>query len=122
MADAIYEVIGGRRRINAAVDLFYERVLADESLRRFFQGADVKHLRAMQSMFLSMLLGGRTVYTGKDIRAAHAAPRATGMTDAHFDSFLNHFRSALQEVGVQGDPLEKLMTRLETTRNTVLDR
>jgi hemoglobin len=122
MADALYEIIGGRLRINSAVDLFYKRVLADPNLRHFFQNTDMNNLRALQSMFVSMLLGGRIVYTGKDIRAAHAAPRAMGMTDAHFDALLAHFRAALQEVGVGGAALEKVMKHLETTRNAVLDR
>jgi hemoglobin len=122
MADTIYNLIGGRMRINSAVDLFYKQVLADPSLGHFFKNTDMNHLRSLQSMFVSMLLGGRIVYTGKDIRKAHAAPRAMGMTDAHFDALLAHFRSALEEVGVQGEALEKVMAQLETTRSAVLGR
>jgi hemoglobin len=122
MADAIYEIIGGRLRIKSAVDLFYKRVLADPSLSHFFQNTDMDNLRSLQSMFVSMLLGGRIVYTGRDIRDAHAAPRAMGLNDTHFDALLGHFRSALEEVGVRGDSLEKVMARLETTRNAVLGR
>ncbi len=46
-----------------------------------------------------MLLGGRRVYTGKDIRAAHAPAREKGLNDSHFDVFLGHFRAALEETG-----------------------
>jgi hypothetical protein len=35
-------------------------------------------------MFISMLLGGRVVYTGKDIHAAHARAREEGLNDTHF--------------------------------------
>ena len=52
-------------------------------------------------MFVSMLMGGRAVYTGKEIGAAHAHARAEGLTDQHFDAFLNHFRAALDEVGLK---------------------
>ena len=52
-------------------------------------------------MFVSMLLGGKTVYTGKDIRAAHDQPRRMGMNESHFEMFLNHFRAALEEIGVE---------------------
>jgi truncated hemoglobin YjbI len=43
-------------------------------------------------MFISMLVGGRIVYTGKDIHAAHAHAREQGLNDRHFDRFLSHFR------------------------------
>ena len=122
MADTIYETIGGRLRIQAAVKLFYEKVFADPSVGHFFQGVDVQGLHARQSMFVSMLLGGKIVYTGKDIRAAHANSRMKGMTDAHFDILLKHFRDALVEIEILPDKIVKIMTLLEGTRDAVLGR
>jgi hypothetical protein len=52
-------------------------------------------LCARQSMFISMLLGGRIVYTGKDIHEAHVRAREQGLNDGHFDRSLAHFREAL---------------------------
>jgi len=72
-------------------------------------------------MFISMLLGGRVVYTGKDIQAAHAPAREQGLNDGHFDRFLRHFREALNEVGVEPDQLERVTKLLETRRNAVLN-
>jgi len=120
MIDDLYDTIGGRRTIWAATESFYRRVLQDESLRHFFEGVDVAHLHARQSMFISMLLGGRVVYTGKDIGAAHAGARGLGLNDAHFDKFLVHFRQALDEVGVLPGRAEKVMKLLESKRDTVL--
>jgi hemoglobin len=122
MADTLFETIGGRLKINAAVESFYKKVLADESLRPFFEGVGVDHLRARQSMFVSMLLGGKVVYTGKDIRAAHEQPRRMGMNESHFETFLNHFRAALEEVGVQYDRLDQIIKLLDQSRGAVLNR
>jgi hemoglobin len=122
MTDTLFDTVGGRLIINAAVDAFYKRVIADESLRPFFKKVGLDHLRARQSMFLSMLLGGKTVYTGKDLRAAHAQPQMMGMNESHFEAFLNHFRAALEEVGVQGDRLEQIIKLLEQSRGAVLNR
>ena len=91
MADSLYETIGGRLRIQAAVELFYQKVFADESLRPFFEEVGMDHLRERQSMFVSMLLGGRIVYTGADIHTAHQHARGMGMNGTHFDSFLSIF-------------------------------
>jgi len=122
MVDQLYDLIGGRQTVWAATDSFYRRVLADESVSHFFKGTDIAHLRARQSMFISMLLGGRVVYTGKDIAAAHAQSREQGLNDTHFDAFLKHFRAALEEVGVKADKAEKVMKLLEDKRAAVLNR
>ena len=122
MIDDLYDLIGGRQTIWAATESFYRRVSADESVSHFFESTDMAHLRAGQSMFISMLLGGRVVYTGKDISTAHAQARERGLNDTHFDVFLKHFRAALKEVGVKDDNTEKIVKLLEGRRSAVLNR
>jgi hemoglobin len=122
MIDNLFESVGGRRTISAAVDSFYRRVLADETVKHFFDATDMEHLRARQSMFVSMLVGGKIVYTGKDLTSAHARSRMDGLNDAQFDTLLKHFRDALNEAGVAGGNVEKIMALLEGTRSAVLNR
>ena len=121
MIEDLFDLIGGHSTIEAATELFYDKVLQDDNLRHFFQGVDMAHLRSRQAMFISMLLGGR-VYTGINIRDAHARSRDDGLNDAHFDVFLKHFRTALEEVGVKPENAEKVRKRLESKRGTVLDK
>ena len=120
MIDNLFELIGGRQTIKAATERFYERVLEDDSLRHFFTKTDMAHLRSRQVMFIAMLLGGG-VYTGKNIHDAHAVARDDGLNDGHFDSFLKHFRAALEEVGVRPENAEKIMEPLERKRRAVVD-
>jgi truncated hemoglobin YjbI len=122
MIDDLYDLIGGRQTIWAATESFYRRVQADSRICHFFENTEMAHLRARQSMFISMLLGGRIVYTGKDITTAHAGAREQGLNDTHYDLFLKHFQDALAEVGVKGEKAEKVMTLLESKRNVVLNR
>jgi hemoglobin len=122
MIDQLYELIGGKQTIWAAIEAFYRRVLADDTLSPFFKSTNMPHLRNRQSMFISMLLGGQIVYTGKDIAAAHARAREQGLNDGHFDNFLIHFREALHEVGVQADKVEKVVKLLEGKRSAVVNR
>jgi hemoglobin len=114
MIDDLYDLIGGRQTVWAATESFYRRVVADESVSHFFKSADMAHLRAGQSMFISMLLGGRV--------AAHAQSREQGLNDIHFDAFLKHFRAAPEEVGVKANKAEKVMKLLERKRGAVLNR
>jgi hemoglobin len=122
MIDDLYDLIGGKLTVWAAIESFYRRVLADESVSHFFKNTDMAHLLARQSMFISMLLGGRVVYTGKDITAVHAQAREQGLNDTHFDALLKHFRAALEEVGVKADKAEKVTKLLESKRGAVLNR
>jgi len=121
MTEDLLELIGGRSTIKVATDLFYSKLLEDDHLRHFFKRGDMAHLRSRQTMFISMLLGGR-VYTGKDIHEAHSWSRDHGLNDAHFDLFLKYFREALEQAGVKPDNAEKVIQRLESKRSTVLDR
>jgi hemoglobin len=120
MIEDLFELIGGPTTVAAATERFYDRVLQDDNLRHFFEGADMAHLRSRQAMFVSMLLSG-TVYTGKNIRDAHARSRDHGLNDTHFDLFLQHFRAALEEAGVKPENAEIIRKRLDSQRGTVLD-
>jgi hemoglobin len=119
--DDLYDLIGGSQTVRAATEAFYRRVFADDTLSPFFKTTDLAQLCSRQSMFISMLLGGRVVYTGKDIHAAHEHARELGLNDGHFDRFLNHFREALKEVGVEAQKVEKVANLLETRRTAVLN-
>src|SRR5437870_2956912 len=89
MVDALYDLIGGRQTVWAATDSFYRRVLADESVSHFFKTTDMGHLLARQSMFISMLLGGRVVYiyTRKDIYRRPCTAAGAGI-ERHLTSML----------------------------------
>jgi hemoglobin len=118
--DDLFDLIGGSQTVQAATEAFYRRVFGDDTLSPFFKTTDLAQLSSRQSMFISMLLGGRVVYTGKDIHAAHAQAREQGLNDGHFDRFLRHFREALHEVGVEAQKVENVANLLETRRNAVL--
>ena len=118
----MYEAIGGRTKLNEAVTKFYEKVLADPNLLGFFARSNMNGVHAKQMMFLTMLLTVNEGFGKPDIHAAHAGSRMEGLTDAHFDAFLGHFRNTLVEMGVQEEAVEGIMRQLEATRKKVLDR
>ncbi|HLX00115.1 MAG TPA: group 1 truncated hemoglobin [Candidatus Acidoferrales bacterium] len=120
MRPSLFVTIGGRETILAAVTAFYRRVLADPELGPFFKNADAANLAARQSMFLTMLLGGGHPDAAGIISSAHAPSRAIGLNDSHFNSFLNHLRDALAEVGVSPESVEEILALLERSRGPVL--
>lgn len=122
MIDQLYEKVGGSRTIKLLVDRFYERVLADPSLAPFFPDTDMKALRTKQMMFIAMLLGQPGPSGVRDLANAHAATRARGLNDGHFDAIVEHFRRALGDVGAEEQYSREIIARLERTRDAVLGR
>jgi len=58
-SESIYQRLGGKAAIAAALGEFYSRVLADRQLKGFFVGVDVKRLISQQQAFFTQALGGR---------------------------------------------------------------
>ncbi len=121
-APTLYEQLGGAAAIDAAVDIFYRRVLADHYVNRFFEGVDMEKQAAKQKAFLTMVFGGPHDYTGKDMREAHKHLVKNGLDGTHFDHILSHLRSTLAELGVGEDMIQQVIDIAESTRDDVLNR
>ncbi|MBL8606216.1 MAG: group 1 truncated hemoglobin, partial [Myxococcales bacterium] len=97
---SVYDRIGGAAAVDAAVDIFYRKVLGDPRISRFFDGVDMDAQAAKQKAFFTMALGGPNTYTGKDMRAAHAHLVKDGLNDGHFDAVVEHVGATLTELKV----------------------
>ncbi len=101
----IYQRIGGEAAISAAVDRFYERVLADQALSHFFTGVTMSRLKAHQFAFLSQALGGPRQYTGASMRDAHSR---LAIEQRHFDAVAVHLVETLRELGVPEEIISEI--------------
>ncbi len=88
MSQSIFEQIGGMDAVKAAVDIFYQKVLADESISHFFKSVDMGKQKQKQMAFLAFVFGGPVKYEGKDMRNAHA--HLEGLNEAHFNAVAGH--------------------------------
>jgi len=97
MSTSIYDRLGGEAAVDAAVDIFYRKVLADERISSFFDDVDMDRQRAKQKAFLTFAFGGPNAYAGKDMRAAHAR---MNLTELHFNAVMENLGATLTELGV----------------------
>lgn len=118
----LFEKIGGAAAVNAAVDIFYRKVLADKRINQFFEGVDMEKQAAKQKAFLTVAFGGPNKYTGKDLRDAHAHLVKRGLNDSHFDAVMEHLGATLAELKVPGNLIDEAAAIAESTRNDVLGR
>ncbi len=122
MSDSLFNRLGGDAAVDAAVDIFYRKVLADDRINEFFADVDMDKQAAKQKAFLTMAFGGPNSYTGEDMRKGHAHLVARGLNDSHFDAVVENLGSTLKELGVSDDLIGEVAAIAETTRNDVLGR
>ncbi|MDE1982267.1 MAG: group 1 truncated hemoglobin [Betaproteobacteria bacterium] len=119
---SLYEQIGGDAAVNAAVDIFYRKVLRDDRINRFFTGVDMERQAAKQKAFLTMAFGGPNNYSGLDMRRGHAHLVAQGLNDSHFDAVVENLGATLKELNVADSLIAQVAAIAETTRNDVLGK
>ena len=115
----LYERIGGEPAVEAAVHIFYEKVMADDRISSFFQGLDMVAQEQKQKKFLTMVFGGPNDYTGKDMRSAHSS---LGILDEHFDAVVENLAATLKELGVSDSDIGEVAKIAESVRDEVLNR
>jgi truncated hemoglobin YjbI len=69
---SVFEQIGGKPAVSAAVDGLYERLLADPVLAPYFAGTDMDRQKRHMRAFMAVALGGADLYAGRDMSSAHA--------------------------------------------------
>lgn len=119
---SLFENIGGRDAVNAAVDVFYGHVLADDRINRFFDGVDMDKQKNKQRAFLTMAFGGPNNYTGLDMREGHAHLVEKGLDDSHVDAVIENLAKTLKELGVDEDSISQVADIANSVRDDVLSR
>ena len=105
----LYDRVGGEAAVRAAVNRFYERVLADPDLQGFFTTVSLARLKAHQFAFLSQVLGGPRQHSGASMRDAHSR---LAIEQRHFDSVAVHLVETLRELGVSEEIIATIATAL----------
>ena len=121
MADTLYDRIGGEAAVNAAVDIFYNKILADTRINHFFKDVDMTAQLSKQKAFLTMAFGGPNTYSGKDLRTAHAPLVAQGLNDTHFMAVAENLQATLEELNVPADLIGEVMAIAASTHDDVLN-
>ena len=116
-AVSLYEEIGGRPALRAAVDVFYRRLLDDPELAWFFPGGVGDRHRAFLVTALGEALGGPERYRGPVLADAH---RDLGITDAEFDRAAAHLSGALDELGVPRPLADQVIVIVAKLRGAIV--
>ncbi|GAX74586.1 hypothetical protein CEUSTIGMA_g2034.t1 [Chlamydomonas eustigma] len=112
--DTIYKRLGGSSKIEAIVNILYEKIMEDKKLLPFFQEVSLEYIKSHQVAFLGMAFDGPNPHKrfNVDIMVlAHARLiREKGLEQTHFDLFIQHFLSSLQHLNVPQLLINEMMT------------
>jgi hemoglobin len=118
----LYEMIGGEKAVELAVENFYRKVLTDDRVSHFFEDVDMDTQIAKQKGFLTMVFGGPNHYTGLDMRKGHAHLVQRGLNDSHVDAILELLGQTLAELDVPSHLIDQVIKIAESVRSDVLNR
>ena len=118
--NSLYDQLGGKAALDAAVESFYVKVLADDRIKHFFDDVNMNRQRRKQKEFLAAALGGPIPWTGKDLRKAHA--NIPGLNETHFNAVAEDLQKTLEELNVKKDLIDKVMAALASLKPDVLNQ
>ena len=115
---SVYDDIGGAAAVDAAVDIFYRKVLADDRISHYFDTVDMEAQHAKQKAFLTVAFGGPNDYTGKDMREAH---KHLNLSEGDFTAVAEDLLATLEDLNVSKDNIDAVMTIVGGAKNDVLN-
>ena len=99
--------------LTQVIENFYDRMLADERLARFFSGVNMAQLRAHQRSFLLAALSGPELFNDLTLATSHLP---LGLTDDDFDRAVDHLLSGMADAGIPDATIAPIPERLEPLR------
>lgn len=116
---SLFERLGGMSAVNAAVDIFYIKVLGDKRVAKFFTSVDMIKMHQKQKAFLAYAFGAPHHYTGQDMRNAHSHLK---LKEEHFNAVAEHLKATLEELNVRKELINEVLTIALATKEDVLNK
>jgi hemoglobin len=105
----LFDRVGGEENVRKLVERFYDCVLSDPELGRFFENTPMERLQRMQFEFFSAALDGPVAYSGRPINYAHYG---RGITPKHLGRFLDHMLATLKDQNLTEQEVYDIIARI----------
>ncbi len=106
---SIYERVGGSGPVEAVIDRFMDKTLADPQVSRYYANSDVTRVRRNAKAFAVRTFGGPDFYEGQPMPVVHAH---LGVTEADFDRWMGLFGETLREFAVPDEMIREIAALL----------
>jgi hemoglobin len=116
---SLYQRLGGYPAIKAVVDDFVGNVAADKRINRFFARTDIPRLKQNLVDQICSGTGGPCVYTGRDMKSAHAG---MGVNGNHFNALVQDLQKTLKKFKVPKREQGELLAVLGPMKKDIVTR
>ncbi len=116
--NSLYHKLGGKESVDAVIELFYVKMLADDRVKDVFKDVNMTRQRKKQKEFLAAAFGGPIPWTGFDLRSAH---KDLKLTEAHFQATAENLQKSLDESKVPKELIAQVMAIAASTHDDVLN-
>ena len=132
----LYDRLGGEKGVQAIVDDFVARAMADPRVNWERKGVtkggwfrrnkpvewkpsddDVAKMKKHIMQFITLATGGPATYEGRDMKEVHAGLH---ISNAEFDASVGDLKVTLDKLGVPNDEQKELLAIVESTRPQVV--
>ena len=120
--ETLYRRLGGYDVIAAVIDEFLGRFGSDPTLARFGRGRSLDSRQRSRQLLVDQicsLAGGPCVYTGRDMKTAHAG---LGITEAEWQTNLQQASAALGKYGVALREKEEFLAIFQRYKDDIVEK
>jgi hemoglobin len=122
-SNTLFQKLGGRDAVDLAVNMFYQKVLADQRISHLFENVNIEQLRGKQKAFMTYAFGGAPSYSGLSMRKAHERlVRDKGLNDDHFNAVAENLAATLKELNVSPELITEVIAIVASARGDVLGK
>lgn len=106
---SIYERAGATSAIDAAIELMYGKVMADEELAPFFEGVDMVRMQGHTVEYMIKAFGGPDEYFNDALKPFFEQLAANGFSGPHFNKVGDHFAASMAVLEIDPAAIDDAM-------------
>ncbi|RMD97973.1 MAG: group 1 truncated hemoglobin [Calditrichaeota bacterium] len=119
---SLYQRLGGYDAIAAVSDDFITRLATDKKFERFFTSLSTdskKRLRQHVVNQICQITGGPCIYTGRDMKTAHAG---LGISEEDWQASVNHLIATLDKFKVPKKEKDELLAGVSSLKKDIVEQ
>jgi len=118
----LYKRLGGYDALAAVTDDFLGRLATDQQFGRFFVGHSADSIKRIRQLIVDQLCaatGGPCVYTGRDMKTAHAG---LGITNQDWDGSVKLLVATLDKFNVPAKEKDEVLGAIGGLKKDIVDK
>lgn len=114
---SLFERMGGERNLFIAIDLFTEKVLADQALRRYFIKRNDKFILDHQQRAMLVSFGGSSGFSDAELKKIH---NPLHLHDKELALYEDHLKTTFQQMGLDEITIQDALALVDKNRKLVV--